>query len=114
VCVQEVLHDITYFSSCLHHELRLAIDTKKIDIDIDYDDVELVLEPKKTLENEVEIIICCYYFVNPAKRCLFWLDEYDAEDMLGECRGVTSLSHKSQCIRSTSGLFLYDGYYFQD
>jgi hypothetical protein len=106
VCSQEVLLDIVFFSNYLHHELRVAIDTKKID-DIDYDEVELVLEPKKTLDEESEII-CCYYFVNPAERCLFWLDEYDAEDMLGECRGVTSLSHKSQCIRSTSDLFSRD------
>ena len=105
VCVPEVLHDIIYFSNYLHDELRLAIDNKKITHDINYDDVELVLEPKKTLEDEAEFIICCYYFVNPAERCLFWLDEYDAEDMLGECRGVTSLSHKSQFIRSVSDIF---------
>lgn len=100
MCSSDVLHDIVYFSNYLHHELRVAIDSKKIEID--YDEVELVLEPKKTSDQE---IICCYYFVNPAERCLFWLDEYDAEDMLGECRGVTALSHKSMCIRSASDTF---------
>jgi hypothetical protein len=104
VCSLEILNDIVYFSNYLHHELRVAIDTKKIAIDVDYDEVELVLEPKKTLDQEAEII-CCYYFVNPAERCLFWLDEYDAEDMLGECRGVTALSHKSKCIRSAIDWF---------
>ncbi|KAG1862798.1 hypothetical protein DFJ58DRAFT_775187 [Suillus subalutaceus] len=91
----EVLHDIVYFSNYLRGELRLAIDNKKIDID--YDDVELVLEPKKAMCAD---IICCYYFVNPAERCLFWLDEYDAEDMLGECRGVTALSHKRLAVQA--------------
>ncbi|KAG2342328.1 hypothetical protein BDR05DRAFT_358684 [Suillus weaverae] len=95
VCSPEVLNDIVYFSNYLHGELRLAIDTKKIDID--YDDVELVLEPKKAVCAD---IICCYYFVNPAERCLFWLDEYDAEDMLGECRGVTALSHKRLAVQA--------------
>ncbi|KAG2136676.1 hypothetical protein DEU56DRAFT_805308 [Suillus clintonianus] len=95
VCSMEVLNDIIYFSNYLHGELRLAIDKKKIDID--YDDVELVLEPKKAEGSE---IICCYYFVNPAERCLFWLDEYDAEDMLGECRGVTALSHKRLAVQA--------------
>ncbi|KAG1763492.1 hypothetical protein EDD22DRAFT_777000, partial [Suillus occidentalis] len=95
VCSPEVLQDIIYFSNYLHGELRLAIDTKKIDID--YDDVELVLEPKKAVCAD---IICCYYFVNPGGRCLFWLDEYDAEDMLGECRGVTALSHKRLAVQA--------------
>ncbi|KAG0697598.1 hypothetical protein DFH29DRAFT_1082268 [Suillus ampliporus] len=95
VCSLDILNDIVYFSNYLHGELRLAIDTKKIDID--YDEVELVLEPKKAGETE---IICCYYFVNPAERCLFWLDEYDAEDMLGECRGVTALSHKRLAVQA--------------
>jgi hypothetical protein len=102
VCSPEVLQDIIYFSNYLHGELRLAIDTKKIDID--YDDVELVLEPKKAVCAD---IICCYYFVNPGGRCLFWLDEYDAEDMLGECRGVTALSHKSKCILWANPLVLW-------
>lgn len=95
VCSPDILNDIVYFSNYLHGELRLAIDTKKIDID--YDDVELVLEPKKAMCAD---IICCYYFVNPAGRCLFWLDEYDAEDMLGECRGVTALSHKRLAVQA--------------
>ncbi|KAG2066957.1 hypothetical protein BDR04DRAFT_1159614 [Suillus decipiens] len=95
VCSPDVLNDIVYFSNYLHGELRIAIDTKKIDIE--YDDVELVLEPKKAGCAE---IVCCYYFVNPAERCLFWLDEYDAEDMLGECRGVTALSHKRLAVQA--------------
>ncbi|KAG2154240.1 uncharacterized protein EDB93DRAFT_1248442 [Suillus bovinus] len=96
VCSPEILNDIIYFSNYLHGELRHAIDTKMIDID--YDDVELVLEPKKAVCAD---IICCYYFVNPSERCLFWLDEYDAEDMLGECRGVTALSHKRLAVQGS-------------
>jgi hypothetical protein len=50
--------------------------------------VELVLEivPFK------DQLICGYYFVNHNSRCLFWLEEFDAEEICGDI-GVVSLSH---------------------
>jgi len=52
-------------------------------------DVELVLEiipqgPEK---------ICGYYFVNHNSRCLFWLEEFDAEQICNDIKVVVSLSH---------------------
>ena len=35
---------------------------------------------------------CGYYFVNHAKQCLFWLDEFDGIDFLGEVKVKYSLS----------------------
>ena len=51
--------------------------------------VELVLEiiPLK------DDFICGYYFVNHNSRCLFWLQEFDAEEICDDIRVVVSLSH---------------------
>ena len=35
---------------------------------------------------------CGYYFVNHAKQCLFWLDEFNGIDFLGEVRVKYTLS----------------------
>ncbi|KAG1834813.1 hypothetical protein EV424DRAFT_1309562, partial [Suillus variegatus] len=53
--------------------------------------VDLVLEPKDVGET----IIGEYYFVHHKNRCLFWLLDFDAVDILRECSGVTELAHKS-------------------
>ncbi|KAG2056000.1 hypothetical protein BDR06DRAFT_305551 [Suillus hirtellus] len=52
--------------------------------------VDLVLEPKDVGET----IIGEYYFVHHKNRCLFWLLDFDAVDILRECSGVTELAHK--------------------
>lgn len=36
---------------------------------------------------------CGYYFVNHAKQCLFWLDEYNAMEFLSEVQVDYSPSH---------------------
>ncbi|KIK96647.1 hypothetical protein PAXRUDRAFT_770484 [Paxillus rubicundulus Ve08.2h10] len=52
---------------------------------------ELVLE----LDSKgADGVVCEYYFVNHAERCLFWLDNYERPGFLMECKGVISLSHK--------------------
>lgn len=50
--------------------------------------VDLVLE----LIDVGEII--GYYFVHHENRCLFWLHDFDAIEILQECCGATELSHK--------------------
>jgi hypothetical protein len=55
-------------------------------------DVELVLE---ILPQGAEKI-CGYYFVEHSSRCLFWLEEFDAEQICGEINVVVSLSHLRQ------------------
>ena len=52
-------------------------------------DIELVLEIVPW-DNEV---ICGYYFVEHSSRCLFWLEEFDAEGICEEIKAVVSLSH---------------------
>ncbi|KAF8842910.1 hypothetical protein BDN67DRAFT_965056 [Paxillus ammoniavirescens] len=52
---------------------------------------ELVLE---LVSKGVFEVVCEYYFVNHAERCLFWLDDYEKPDFLIDCKGVISLSHK--------------------
>jgi hypothetical protein len=51
--------------------------------------VELVLEIVPS-ENE---LICGYYFVEHNSRCLFWLEEFDAECICNDIKVVASLSH---------------------
>jgi hypothetical protein len=36
---------------------------------------------------------CYYYLLDPNKRMLFWLNEFDATEMLEEIDGATDLSH---------------------
>jgi hypothetical protein len=52
-------------------------------------DIELALEIIPTEEGP----ICGYYFINHKSRCLFWLEEFDAEGICSEINAVVSLSH---------------------
>ncbi|KAG2156892.1 uncharacterized protein EDB93DRAFT_874558 [Suillus bovinus] len=52
--------------------------------------VNLVLE----LMDVSKSITGGYYFVHHENKCLFWLNDFDATIILGECSGVTELSHK--------------------
>jgi hypothetical protein len=38
---------------------------------------------------------CYYYLVDHANRVLFWMNEFPADDMIGEVPGVTEDSHLS-------------------
>jgi hypothetical protein len=52
---------------------------------------ELVLEPM--LSSKGDEMICGYYFVDHEKRCLFWLEDFDASFLLREVKGATSPAH---------------------
>ena len=52
-------------------------------------DVELVLEIFPQEEN----LLCGYYFVEHSSRCLFWLEDFDAEEICQKTQVVVSLSH---------------------
>lgn len=56
-------------------------------------DVELVLE---IIPQDKETI-CGYYFINHSCRLLFWLEEFDAEDLCDDVRAVVSVSHLREC-----------------
>lgn len=91
ICNVTVLADIEQFQNTLYRELHRAIEAQLVNLDLE--DVELVLEPRA---DDVGVL-CSYYFVHRQKRCLFWLEEFDAYNVLGECKGVGALSHKSLC-----------------
>jgi hypothetical protein len=38
----------------------------------------------------------CYYFVNHDSRVLFWVDDFDATELLEDLRGVVANSHISE------------------
>jgi hypothetical protein len=91
ICHQAIITDIELFQTSLFGELQRAISDQRVNLDLE--DVELVLEPKADDYG----VLCSYYFVHRHKRCLFWLEEFDARSMLGDCKGVAALSHKSSC-----------------
>lgn len=59
-------------------------------------DIELVLE----IVPQDSGPICGYYFVEHRFRCLFWLENFDAEDICGDIKAVVSLSHLRYEIES--------------
>ena len=65
-------------------------------------DVELVLEIVP-LDDEM---ICGYYFVEHNSRCLFWLEEFDAEGICNEIKAVVSLSHLRMSDSTKECVFL--------
>lgn len=88
VCNMTVLADIEHFRRTLYDDLRRAILDRMINLELE--DVELVLEPK----TDDYGVLCSYYFVHRRKRCLFWLEAFDAPSIFGDCKGVKALSHK--------------------
>ncbi|KAG9313441.1 hypothetical protein JVU11DRAFT_5763 [Chiua virens] len=95
ICDPETHEDIEYFRTFLFTELQTEIRNWNLTESLDIDDVQLVLEPKV---DELGVM-CCYYFVNPRTRCLFWLDEWEAYEILKDCRGILSTPHKGLAIQ---------------
>ena len=90
---EDICTDVEYFSEFLWAELQFEIKKRNLEDSIDPNQVHLVLEPRVDYDG----VLCCYYFVNPAGRSLFWLDDWDnASGLLGACRDVDSLSHKGK------------------
>jgi hypothetical protein len=89
VCDEEICRDVEYYMLYLLDELQSEVKLKESQLDMK--DVDLVIEPK-TLDDDS--VICNYYFANHRDRCLFWLDEFDAKDVLSDCKGIKTLSHK--------------------
>ncbi|KAH7928636.1 hypothetical protein BV22DRAFT_1044561 [Leucogyrophana mollusca] len=94
ICDPEIFEDIDYYTHYLHEALRQTI--RDENLPLAYEEIELVLEPKCDEYG----VLCCYYFVNPRGRCLFWLQDYDACLILQDCKGVTSLSHKKFAVQA--------------
>ncbi|KAF9227021.1 hypothetical protein BS17DRAFT_764376 [Gyrodon lividus] len=81
ICNEEILGDIEYFRDFLKAEIEAR--------------VQLVLEPKA----DVIGVLCCYYFVNPRNRSLFWLDDWEGYEIFGDCEGALTPSHKGLGIQ---------------
>ncbi|KAG1799726.1 uncharacterized protein HD556DRAFT_1230953 [Suillus plorans] len=88
VCEPDICDDIEYFMHYLLNELQQAIEDGNLSLDMGQ--VDLVVEPKTFGGDSV---ICCYYFANHRDRCLFWLDDFNPEDIISECKGINNLSH---------------------
>jgi hypothetical protein len=72
-----------------------ALESSDLDKTIKKDEVELVLELCGNSSN----LVCGYYFVCHERRCLFWLEKFDASDICGEIKVVVSRSHLSELKR---------------
>lgn len=60
--------------------------------DIHTDDIDLVLE----LVHFPDDTVCGYYFVNHSRRCLFWLEMFDADGICDGIKVIVSRSHLSE------------------
>ena len=63
------------------------------------EDWELALELGK--DDDTGENICSYYFVYHTTRCLFWLHEFDLEEVLGGVGGVTEKTHIRESTYAT-------------
>ncbi|KAG1763473.1 hypothetical protein EDD22DRAFT_846404 [Suillus occidentalis] len=95
ICDEETCGDIEYYMQRLLDELQRVVEHKSLELDMEQ--VDLVLEPKTFDDDSV---VCCYYFANHRDRCLFWLDDFDAEDILSDCKSVENLSHIRLAIQA--------------
>jgi hypothetical protein len=87
ICDEDIFDDIEYYMQYLWGELQQTLMDRNLVLDMGL--VDLVVEPKVANDS----VVCCYYFVNHRDRCLFWLDDFDPEEIISECKGVKSLSH---------------------
>ncbi|OJA08912.1 hypothetical protein AZE42_07366 [Rhizopogon vesiculosus] len=68
--------------------------------ELDMNSVDLVIEPKAYGDDDNLSVVCWYYFANHRSRCIFWLNEFDAEDIISNCKGVENLSHICLAIQA--------------
>lgn len=91
----DIRRDVEYFGSILWGELSHEKEHRELR-DLNLENVQLVVEPR----SDEKGVLCCYYFVDCANRSLFWLDEWDADDIFSSCKGVDTLSHKGLAVEA--------------
>lgn len=91
ICDEELRDDIEYFRNFLFSELETEVTTRGLS-ELKVDEVQLVLE----VQVDELGVMCCYYFVNPRGRSLFWLDGWEQYEIFKECGGAFSDSHKGE------------------
>ncbi|KAG6329919.1 hypothetical protein ID866_9168 [Astraeus odoratus] len=89
---EEICEDVEYFSGFLWDELKYEIQKRGLQDFLDAGNVQLVVEPCADAQG----VLCCYYFVNPAGRSLFWLEEFESQGLFYGLKGVETLSHKGE------------------
>lgn len=92
ICNEEIHRVIERFRAYLRSELKTEIEKRRLCESLEFDEVQLVLEPK---EDDLGLM-CCYYFVNPSARSLFWLNKWNAYEIFKDCRGEISPPHKGE------------------
>jgi hypothetical protein len=88
ICNPDIFEDVEYYTRYLWYVLQQTLKDGNLVLDMGL--VDLVVEPKATMNDSV---VCCYYFVNHRGRCLFWLNDFNPEEIISECKGVKTLSH---------------------
>ncbi|KAG6333218.1 hypothetical protein ID866_5873 [Astraeus odoratus] len=92
---EDVCADVEYFSEFLWAELEYEVGEKNLQGSLNVGEVQLVVEPRADTQG----VLCSYYFVNPAGRSLFWLDDWESPSIFGGLKGVETLSHKGELHR---------------
>ncbi|KAL4079409.1 hypothetical protein J3A83DRAFT_1089265 [Scleroderma citrinum] len=92
---QKNYSNVEYFSEFLWEELRFELRERDLESSLNLDEVQLVLKLHPDDDG-----VCYYYFVNPAGRSLFWLEEWDAPGIFDSCRSVDTLPHKGLAIQA--------------
>ncbi|KAL4071432.1 hypothetical protein V8B97DRAFT_1917629 [Scleroderma yunnanense] len=92
---QKSYSNVEYFSEFLWEELRFELRERDLESSLNLDEVQLVLKLHPDDDG-----VCYYYFVNPAGRSLFWLEEWDAPGIFDSCRSVDTLPHKGLAIQA--------------
>lgn len=91
--VQRVVRDI--YSYIDTHSIRLPSDPSNIDLVIDF------TSPGDVNSDVAQgAYYCGYYFADHEHQCLFWLDDYDIEDILIEVKVEMDASHVGEAFRS--------------
>ncbi|KAF9229960.1 hypothetical protein BU15DRAFT_69608 [Melanogaster broomeanus] len=96
ICNKVICGDVEYFVDFLFRELRVEINNRNLSGSLNIDEVQLVVEPQA----DHQVLVCRYYFVNPKSRSLFWLNDWEGNEIFSDCRGVCSLPHKGLGIQS--------------
>jgi len=66
-------------------------------------------DPNMGVTDRTELVIedinektCGYYFVEPDKRCIFWIERFDATPIFGHVRRVRNMGHISNLLSKLS------------
>jgi hypothetical protein len=96
---------IQMFTECIDTSVKLcAGDTLP-------EDMEYAIKlSKETLKDGTPSWKCSYYMVDHTNRTLFWMTEFNGDDMIKEVYGVDDVKHLCECYNTVC--FIYMPYPF--